>query len=281
MTSSLLLAAPCLAAEPQWYPFIWEDASMAPGMPVEHAALLLPARLNGIDCTVQLDTGANVAFIWHGASLPGEAQSPLRIELGGRDWTIPASASHIASIEQGRCGGLLSAGNALFEQGTLTLDLARRRYAYSPAALLAGDSAAQPLIYAQWYNNGGHVLVELRLPSGKLGYAMLDTGAARFGLSALSPQGWAEITGGLPLAASASVKEFKVNSWGKQISCHESMAAGPLLIGGMYSVPRFDAAYCALDSFKPGQQLIGLLGLRDFGDSTIILDYLSRRWLVR
>jgi hypothetical protein len=75
---------------------------------------------------------------------------------------------------------------------------------------------------------GGHVVVEMQLPSGKIAYAMLDSGAASFGVSAFSAADWALLTGDVPLAASDTVSEYSVQStngarphsyqWHKRIS---------------------------------------------------------------
>lgn len=270
------------AAKAQWLPFEWQSASVLPGGPSERVALLLPATVNGIECKLQLDTGANQGVLWHGGDAAiGAATVEVRVEAAGIGVMVPLAADFAARIKPGGCDGIASLGNAFFEHGTLTLDLARSRYSYAPAALLGNDRDAQPLIYPQWGDVGGHTLVEVGLPSGTLGYALLDTGAARFDLGATSAEEWRAMTGGLPLSASATVMEFKVNSWGKQVSCYETVIRQPLAIANMLSIPEYQASYCALEGFKPGQKLVGLLGLRHLGQRTITLDYLSHRWLLR
>ena len=63
-TSRLCLLAlsiplsPLHAAEPTWHPLQWVEAEVVPGEGKVKAALLLPIKVNGIDCTAQLDTGA-------------------------------------------------------------------------------------------------------------------------------------------------------------------------------------------------------------------------------
>lgn len=282
-----LLALLCLplsgqATEPQWHPFEWQSASVVAGGPIERVALFIPAKINGIDCKLQLDTGANGGVLWHdGRVAEGAATVSVLVEAGGASMTATAGAGTAARIKSGACDGIASLGNAFFEHGTLTLNLDLSKYSYASSALLVNNSAAQPLIYSQWSEAGGHTLVEVRLSSGLLGYALLDTGSARFGLSAIDAAEWHAITGGLPLAASTTVTEFQVNSWGKQVSCYETIVKRPLTIADMLTLKEYMASYCAVDRFKPGQKLVGLLGLRHLGRRTITLDYLSRRWLLR
>ncbi|MGV7210318.1 hypothetical protein ACLB1G_20985 [Oxalobacteraceae bacterium A2-2] len=278
---ALCLPLAATAAPATWLPITWQYGSVAPGQPRERLALMLDAKLDGVACKVQLDTGANGAVLWHGDSGHDAPRRMIPVEVGGVRSEAGASEAIIASLRTGSCEGLASLGNAFFDRGTLTLDLARDRYRYDEAALLASQREAQPLIYAQWYGSGGHLLVELRLPGGAVDYAMLDTGAARFGVSALDAQGWSRLTGGLPAAEGPGVATFQVNSWGKQIPCYETEVAAPVGIGNMLEVPQMQASYCVLDAFKPGQKLAGLLGLRHLNGHVITLDYLSRRWLLR
>lgn len=279
-----LLCLPALghSAEPQWHSFDWASAKVLPGLPEERAALLLPAKVNGVDCRLQLDTGANNAVLWHdGGAADTAATVSVALELDGIRMTTMTTVANAARIKPGQCDNVITVGNAFFEQGTLTLDLGNQRYAYTAQALLAKEQAAQPLIYAQWQGAGGHTLVEIRLPSGVLGYALLDTGATRFGLSATNADQWRAMTDDLPLVASADVAEFKVNSWGTQVSCYETTVKRPLVIANMVSLPEYLASYCAVEGFKAGQRLVGLLGLRHLGQRTVTLDYLSRRWLLK
>jgi hypothetical protein len=278
--AALICCLPIIAsAKTNWQHFQWENAVTIPGTAPEPAALLLPAKLNGSSCFVQLDTGMNGHFLWHAPAAGGTV--PISVEVGSLRSTAQADQATADRINSGDCKGIASVGNAFFDHGTLTLDLKQQRYAFEPAALLVDVADAQPLIYARWYEVGGHTLVEVRLPNGRLGYALLDTGATRFGLSPLSAADWDEVTGGLALTASDAVTEYKTNSWGKQISCFETRANGPLTIANTLKLNTFRASYCAFEGFKPGQKLLGLLGLKELMGHVVTLDYLSQRWLLR
>ncbi|TFW14759.1 hypothetical protein [Duganella callida] len=263
--------------EPGWRSFHWEYAQIAPGRSPEKAGLFLPAQFDGRPCTVQLDTGMNQAFLWHGQS--GEPGQPVRLDVAGVVKQVQGDRAHLDRIRAGDCSGIASVGNAFFEHGSLVLDLPHARYRFEAAALLADQSRAQPLTYARWFGEGGHLLVNLTLPSGAAGQALLDTGAASFSISPLTTAAWAQLVE-LPLAAGPQVSEYKVSSWGRQISCFETTRPGPLTVGASRRLDSFRVSYCQLPGFSIPQQIVGLLGLHDLMDSVITLDYRSSRWMI-
>ncbi|MEN9866570.1 MAG: hypothetical protein RL748_2160 [Pseudomonadota bacterium] len=269
------------ATAPDWFPLEWREGAAFAGAPVEKLGLLLPAKIDGVDCLIQVDTGANGRFVWHKASDGvGDKRTGVPVVVGNISLTVDASPTQLAGVHSGKCRQQVQAtvGNGFFEHGTLTLDLPRSRFSFVAGPTLAQDTTAQPLLYARWNQVGGHTLVEVRLPSGKTGYALLDTGSARFGMNALSTDDWGSLTGGVPLQKSDSVSEFKTMSWGKQISCYQTMATGPLEIGGSLRLPQYQVSYCASEAFKPPQKLLGVLGLRHLKEHVLVLDYLSLRW---
>ena len=282
-TLLLLLAsasAPVVqAVEPEWLPFHWGMGSVAGGPP-ERLGLLLPVTVNGVACTVQLDTGANGEWNWRRG---GPAATDVRAEIAvaGRRRAIPASAANLVQLQQPDCGGapIAIVGNALFDMGSLTLDLGKSRYAWTPAALLAGARNAEPLLYLSWAEGGGHVVVEVkRAGAAGLSYALLDTGAARFGVVATSAAEWRALTGSaaLPVPDQTSMRFPGPN--GEDVVCTEIALAGGLEVGGKRLAPR--AAYCAGHSFKAPVQLAGTVGMAALGNRTVVLDYLSRRWML-
>ena len=280
-TALLACCLPCAAHATDWHPFRWYMASIGGG-PVERAAMLLPLKVNGVDCQVQLDTGANGELIWArqaAAPQPSMQQTAL-IELAGIRKHIPADPANLELLTAEVCaaGPIATVGNGFFEHGTLTLDLGRARFAFAPAPQLANEPAAQPLFYARTEGRGGgHTLVEIKRPGGTAGYALLDTGSARFGLAATSRQEWNELTGGMPLEEGPTVKKFSVQSWGRQVPCYETALSGGFEVGGV-GVPQASASYCVDQGFKSPVKLVGVLGLRPLADRVITLDYLSRRW---
>lgn len=271
------------AADVVWSAFDWQQTEIVAGAGKVRAAIVVPILVNGVECNAQLDTGAPSKVIWHrgaDASLPSVETI---VEVAGLRHAVKAKTPQLVGLESNNCKNEIIAtiGNAYFEEGTLSLDLKENRLAFSPTGLLSKEAKAQPINYAQWSgNNGGHIVIEVILPNGKLGYAMLDTGAASFSMSAMSEADWNTLTENAPLQQSANVKEYKVNSWGKKIPCFETLAPGSIVIAQSFKVEHFRASYCVQDAFKPGQKLVGLLGLRDLQGKQITIDYRSRRWLI-
>lgn len=278
----LLLALTCSAthaAEPEWRPFQWVNGSLTGG-PTERLGMLLPVTVNGVACTVQLDTGANGEWNWHSGGPAAATDTRAQIEVAGLQRAIPASAVNLAQISDGACGidPVAIVGNALFENGTLTLDLGRSRYAYTPTALLAGVRDAQPLLYLSWAEGGGHILVEVQRPGMRAGYAMLDTGAARFGLVAPDEQQWRALAGGVVPAVDDPATLRIKGPVGEPVVCREAPMAGGLAVAGKSLAMR--TGYCSGHSFKAPISMVGVLGMAPLGDRTIVLDYLSRRWML-
>lgn len=271
-------------AAPQWQPFVWHVGSFDDG-PTERLALLLPVTIDGASCLVQLDTGANGEWIWAAPSDPAPQQPPklVTVELAGVRKQVQADSWNLRHVTPEVCAThpVATVGNGFFEQGTLTLDLGKARFAYAPQPLLATDRGAQPFFYARWTSSGehsgGHVLVELTMAGERPGYALLDTGAARFGLAATNAGEWAVLSGNAPLVAGGQVRQFSVPSWGKQVQCFETPVKRSLLVGGT-ALEQARASYCVDQGFQSAVKLVGVLGLHPFGERTITLDYLSRRW---
>ena len=273
------------AADYAWEPLGCCEGEIVKGDGKVKFAITLPVRINGNACTAQLDTGANSGVNWHVDSDPGGARTPMVIKALGKTMQVSGPVTALAQMSEGKCSAdvIVSLGNGFFENGTLLLDLQKDRAAFIAKSALAEAVNAQPFEYAQWSQGntgGGHVIVEVQMPSGKMAYAMLDTGAASFGVSAFSAADWAELTSDAPLAASDTVREYSVNMWGKPIRCFRMIAPGTVVLGRTLPVKQFHASFCMQDAFKPGQKLVGLLGLRHFMGKVITLDYLARRWTV-
>ncbi|USX29337.1 hypothetical protein NHH73_14055 [Oxalobacteraceae bacterium OTU3CINTB1] len=280
----LACSLPCAAHAADWHPFRWYMASIGGG-PVERVAMLLPVKVNGVDCRVQLDTAVGQELIWTRQSpavqpqQPAASAQPALIELAGIRKSVSAQAANLEPLTAENCsaGTIATVGSAFFEHGTLTLDLGRARFAFAASARLADEPAARPFRYTRLAEGGGPPLVELKRPGGKTGYAVLDTGSARFDLAALTRQQWDDLSGGLPPEAGPKVRAFSVPSWGRQLPCYETMLDGGFEVGGA-SVPQANVSYCIDEGFRPPADTLGVLGMRPFGDRVITLDFLSQRW---
>jgi hypothetical protein len=277
-------ASPARAADRRWDSFEWVMAEVVPGAGLVKAGVVLPVKINGIDCYAQLDTGADGMIIWRTMYDTNAPFEEVLLDIAGKRRVVRASASQLAAAINGTCKttAIPTVGNAFFDDGTLILDLKGGRFQFDTAAILESEPKARHFQYAQLPGNqvGGHIIVQIGLPSGEVADAMFDTGAASFGLSTFTAADWNKLTGGLRLRASRSVKTYAVNSWGKQITCYSADAPSSLLIAPELSVSHFRISYCAASSFKPRQELIGLLGLLHLNDKVITLDYRSRKWLI-
>jgi hypothetical protein len=269
-----------LALAVAWQPFHFVEQSVVEGAPKVPAAIVLPVKINGVDCYAQLDTGAPKAVIWH---RPGEAGMPTEdatVELAGQRRTASASSANLELLRQGRCMQELIAtiGNEFFEQGTLELDLQNARYRWQPAPLLQGAGDAQPMRYVRWGGPGGHPLVSVRVAGGAPQAALLDTGSAAFGLNGHSAQAWQGLKGDAKLL---DERHFTAPSWGRKLPCVIGTIARPLEIGASIKLPAFLGAYCEGLAFTPGEPLAGVVGLHHMLGKLLVIDYLSQRWALR
>jgi hypothetical protein len=275
-------APAAFAAEPDWQPFGWGEAEVVPGAGKVKAGIVLPITVDGVACWGQLDTGAPGGVIWTRPAGTGPADVTVTVDIAGQRRTTQASSAQLVGLRGGNCKAeaIATIGNAFFENGTLALDLKDGRFRFTAASLLGDDPRALPFDYAHWSGGeGGHIVVKVGLPDGQSADAMLDTGAASFGLTTLAPADWDRLTNGTPLRAGPTVQSFSANSWGERITCFTTAAPGTLDIGPGLPVPHFSVAYCA-KPFRPGQTLVGVLGLRHLNERVVTLDYQARRWRI-
>jgi hypothetical protein len=245
-----MLAAPSAQAT-EWIDFRWESFGDFP-----HAAVMLPAKVNGEACYVQLDTGANGRFIPVGHT----SGTPADIVIG-KQTANPSEQCHAGTV-----------GNALFEKGTLILDLKNARFAYSSDAILRNDSDAAPFTYVHhegW--DGGHITVPITLPGQPQQQALLDTGAALFTFAPLQQSLYEALRG-------AESRPLTASSWGKDIGCEISRMTVPLRVN-QYTLDSGVLGHCK-KAFDIGVPLAGIIGLGGFAGQTITIDYPSHKWKV-
>lgn len=266
-------------------PFLFIDYALYEGAPKVPAAIVLPVKIDGINCYAQLDTGAPSAVIWHRKGQGAAARRTVTVELAGLRRSVEADADNLAALAPGRCTQDLIAtvGNEFFEQGTLTLDLAGTRYQWQQGAGLQAAADAEPMRYVRWGGPGGHPLVTVRVAGGAPQPVLLDTGSAAFGITAHDAQAWDGLTGAAPRDGSTlqNVQRFSANSWGKQLPCVMGTLPRSLQVGAAPALPAFSVAYCEGVRFVPGEPLAGVLGLHHLLGKVLVLDYVSQRWALR
>jgi hypothetical protein len=129
--------AACPAAgDTEWAAFRWESFGAFP-----HAALMLPAKVDGVACFVQLDTGANGRFISSGRAVADAPGREVAIEIGHHTVTARVPQAVLAALPASGDCHAGTVGNAFFENGSLVLDLTASHSA-RPAG--ATKSAARP-----------------------------------------------------------------------------------------------------------------------------------------
>jgi hypothetical protein len=256
---ALLLAAP-VAGAAEWTDFRWISFGT-----FKHAAIFLPAKVDGVDSFVQLDTGANGRFI--PAARPADpAGREVNIEVASH--TVRALLPQ--PVHAGERAGTV--GNAFFEHGTLTIDLKNARFSYAEQAALRDDSTAAPFKYVHhegW--DGGHIVVPLSLPDQPPQDAMFDTGAAIFTFVPLQRSLYETLRG-------AGGQQLAVPSWGVDIGCETSPLGMPLRVS-QYTLDTGMLGLCKLP-VDIGVPLAGVIGLAGLADQTITIDYPSRRWKI-
>jgi hypothetical protein len=270
-----------VGAAPTWQPFEWRETEIVPGAGAVKSSLILPIKVNGVACYGQLDTGAPNTVTWHQWAATEQPLKDFDIEIAGRHRSVKGGSAQVDALRACKDTLIATIGNAFFEDGTLTLDLKNARFSFAPGSMLDKEPMSRPFAFPRWAGNeGGHIVVRLGLPNGQEGDVLFDTGAASFGLSALTENDWRTMTGNVPLRASATVRAYSVNSWGKQIPCYDTTSPGSMQIVPGVSIANPKIAYCAQESFKPGQKIVALLGLRDLSDRVVTLDYPARRWMI-
>ncbi|SFF54698.1 hypothetical protein SAMN05518865_101397 [Duganella sp. CF458] len=265
---------------PIFLPFLFVDHALYEGAPKVPAAIVLPVKIDGIDCYAQLDTGAPGAVIWHRKGNADAPRKQVTVELAGLRRVASADAANLAPLEQGHCTSDLIAtvGNEFFEHGTLELDLAGARYRWQQGPSLQDAPDAHTMRYVRWGGPGGHPLVTVRVAGGAPQAALLDTGSAAFGINGHSAQAWAGLTGGAPLR---DAQRFSANAWGRQLPCVMGTVQRTLEIGDSVKLAGFLAGYCEGLGFQPDEPLAGVVGLHHLLGKLLVIDYVSQRWALR
>lgn len=271
-TGCLLALAACAPAHAATDLAIEWASFATPQSTFDHAVLLLPVDIDGVRCTAQLDTGANYAFMdraWHAQAAPRTAL--LRVGAVAR--TVPLSDGAFDRVARGDCANIGRIGNALFEHGSITLDLAHGRFAYTPGSLLAGAARAARLDYvtpAGW--DGGLLLVDYRFDRGVHGTALLDTGAALFALTL-------DDADAARAAARGPLMPLTAASAGAAVACVIGTLDGGFE-AGPYHVAGGEVGSCRKPLPDVGRIVSGVVGLGGFAGKRIVIDYPGRKWQV-
>lgn len=251
--------------------FAWAGF-VTPQQTFQHAALLVPITLDGVACTAQLDTGANYAFKDRELDAHDVSGQPATLRLGDLGAAVTLSAASMERIAHHDCANIGRVGNALFDHGSLVLDLQRNRYAWYARPVLAGDTRAEDLVYhkpAGW--EGGFLIVDYRVKDGAVGSAYLDTGAALF---TIAPGDAATLR-----RLAADEQTIAVPSTGQTVACRVGAMTGTLQIG-----TRHITGGLVGTCYKPlpdvGRNVNAVVGLGGFAGRRLTIDYVAQKWRV-
>jgi hypothetical protein len=280
LAAAALLCALVSAEAGGTAPLRWVEGVVA-GQAPERLALLVQIGIDGRRCWFQLDTGLDSVVRWHGEQ---DAAATVALDAAGQRWIVSASQRLIDILKTsdgcGQTGAVGSIGNAFFDDGSVTLDLAGLVLHYRRGSVLRRESAAAPFQYLAEGREGAHVVVDAQLPDGQPARFMLDTGSVRFGWMVFRADDWRRLTGRPALAASEAVQAFPISSWGRRHVCFEAPGVRPATVG-RWTVDVSPIAICPDMAFVPPSGVDGVLGLRPFQGRTVVLDYRAKRWKLR
>jgi hypothetical protein len=236
-------------------------------------ALLTSVRIDGMLCSVQIDTGLNSAIRWH-ADQPTAPDGMIEVELGNMHRSVPTNA---AARELTKACGIgnpvASLGNGFFDTGTLEIDFSGRKLTYSTGSALPPGSASGRFRYAKWGTEGGHVLVEAKAPQRLPREALLDTGSLQIDLMVHDRMSWRTLT----KSSRKNPKRFAIAAWGRQHQCLNQQSTVAVGHDGMRSFFP-SVTFCPTLEFQPVEPILGTIGMRRYLNGSITIDYPSQMW---
>lgn len=259
----------------------------------ERAAILLPVDAGGVRCIMQLDTAAASSMLYR-PMLSDETvkrldAGELRVTGGsGRYTALPGTAAaridfgsvradHCAESHPGTLIGTL--GNDLFRNAALELNLKSATFdvLVAPDINKVGEETGS-LAFDPAFP--GLPVVTLQDASGKKRRMLVDTGSAPIVAVLYHLEDWRKVTGQQDLSKLASMEVVR---WGKPARCYQAPAQIALSTGIIQVGRGDDIFYCDFmsDAVRDDNALSGMLGMKPFGTSTVVFDYLSNRLRVR
>lgn len=289
----LCAPVPCYA---QWFDFAWAAHTWPDGIVLPKAAILLPVTLNGVHCTMQLDTGADTSSLYRNAlPKPLAAAQPLnqleKIEIHGFEIgaevstrTFPLMYPASAAEPPASCDGVAGTiGNDFLRGSSLTLDLPLARFRIQRGGGHADSRGLARHVVPMTLLDTGHggvvPVLDAHLKDGTAIKLMLDTGSAPAGIIVFLERRWLKLVG---LDTLQQAHSFSTVRWGRPITCYTARLTQALALGDMTIAEGESAMHCA-DPAEPAQEqnkLFGLIGLAPFLDSRITLDYVSQQLVV-
>ena len=274
-----------------WQAFKWGTVELNSEV-IKKGAILLPVKLDGMDCDMQLDTGVGVSVLYRNA-LPSRYSHLLNSEtLLIKQFSLAEPSSRIFQLMYARkkslskkCGvtknnslvGTLA--NDYFLDGSLSLDLGRGLFRYEKAPF-------QPLNDKEYFSfeieiskiesHGSFPIAMVTLENGEKKKVIFDTGSVSASLVVLQERDWLKLVG---LEKIDDVKPKLIPRWGQLIPCYSAPIGQSASMENFKFSPETKAVYCHDLRANPNVEnpIFGVIGLAPFSDHAITIDYLSRK----
>jgi hypothetical protein len=270
------------SASAQWLPFHW--TSFNNGKTIEKkVAILLPVKLDGIKCYMQLDTGAYSSILYR-STLPSryvgfsdsEKLDIQRFSLGSE----AAAKEFILVYEKSpkpskKCRGVVGTiGSEFFLEGALSLDLATARYRYTKGPFDLTNAERTESIDFETLDN--RPIVTISLGNGDRKRVMFDTGSASIDIALFLKEHWLHLVG---LKQLEEVEPVYAPVWGQMIPCYEAPISQSIFLGNIRFASGRKATYCddPRRSNEEYDSTFGVIGLAPFRNDIVTIDYVSEK----
>lgn len=282
------------AASSGWKSFRWQAFGTGPNV-IDKGAIMLPVRLDEMNCEMQLDTGAWQSVLYRNA-LPSRYSRMLdsdsvlikRFTLGETHPQVfpllyqkRKKAPKVCGSKDGtRVVGTI--GNDLLSGSNISVNLIAGKFKVRDGMYeRANFSRHAPIDFrfdeSERHGRGPVVTVTLADKSTlEMGF---DTGSASTSFLLLSREKWLAIVG---LRDIATVQPQLVPVWGQLVPCYSAPIQGPAYLGSFKIVAGARAVYCddPRADANAASPVAGFLGLAPFMENVLTLDYVHRKLFI-
>lgn len=291
----LLFALITFSASAQWQPFIWAEFQQDKAMN-RRAGILLPVKLDGIDCNMQLDTGVGLSTLYRNA-LPARYSAlsgadtllVVNFSLGSETSAKQFQLMYKKKLNSPRkCNSLRyhsivgTLGNDYFLNGTIRLDMASGRYQFIKGPLQSTDGEKSQSLDIEIFRTekfGAFPVVTVTFENRDQRKMIFDTGSASFDFRIYLKNDWLSLVG---LQKIEAVEPIMIPRFGRLIPCYSAPIVQAVSLGGIRLERDTKAMYCDDPRDRPqeGNQVFGVLGLAPFSQKIVSVDYVAQKIFV-
>lgn len=288
----VLLALMASSVPAQWQSFKWAEVQIGETMNGK-AGILLPVKLDGMTCDMQLDTGLGLSLLYRNL-LPARYSRLLRSDsLLVEKFTLGSETSpkrfqlkfertnklQKKCVTVGNMGVVGTLGNDHFLTGTISLDLANGLYRFVNRSLFVSETAKSQHIdidVVEVEGFGSFPVVTLLLENGDRRRMIFDTGSASLDLVVYLKSDWLSL---VALTELKGLDPVLMPRFGRWVSCYRAPISQAIRLGDVRLGIGATAMYCddPRDSPQEGNQVFGVLGLAPFSQGIVSVDYVARK----